>query len=110
MDGGEQWRNCSPGLQVTADVMKWSLLQGLKYFDFTIGMLPYKLEFGAAPSSLFEICEARSIRGNIILCWDRATARVKAWLQHYPRVFGAVRATRRVLDRLRAKRDRNEKD
>lgn len=109
MDGGEQWRNCSPGLQVTADVMKWSLLQNLKYFDFTIGMLPYKLEFGAAPSSLFEICEARSIRGNMILCWDRATARAKAWLQHYPRVFSAVRATRRVLDRLRAKRDRNEK-
>jgi len=109
MDGGDQWRNCSPGLQVTADVMKWSLLQGLKYFDFTIGMLPYKLEFGAAPSALFEICEARSVRGNMILYWGRATARVKAWLQQYPRVFGAVRATRRVLDRLRAKRDRNEK-
>lgn len=91
MDADEKWRTCSPGLQVTAEVMKWSLRSGLSYFDFTIGMLPYKLEFGAAPSPLFELHEARSLRGCIILLLSQAAEDAKTWLRHRPRLFSMLR-------------------
>jgi CelD/BcsL family acetyltransferase involved in cellulose biosynthesis len=91
MDGSEELRNCSPGLQVTAEVMKWSLQQGLTYFDFTIGNLPYKTEFGAAASALYELDEAQTTRGHIVLGLARAATACKAWVRQHPWLFALLR-------------------
>jgi CelD/BcsL family acetyltransferase involved in cellulose biosynthesis len=99
MDGDEQWRKCSPGLQVTAEVLKWSLTQGLSYFDFTIGMLSYKLDFGAVSNQLFEFCEAQSARGYTIVRFTRAITATKAWLRRHPHLFKPLRDLRRALRR-----------
>jgi CelD/BcsL family acetyltransferase involved in cellulose biosynthesis len=92
MDTSDRWRTCSPGLQVTADVMKWALQQGMRYFDFTIGLLPYKLDFGAAPTPLFELSEARSTRGHIAM----RLKRVAATKRIYPAVSAGLRHTARI--------------
>jgi CelD/BcsL family acetyltransferase involved in cellulose biosynthesis len=100
MDTGEQWRNSSPGLQVTADVMKWSLSNGLEFFDFTIGMLTYKVELGALPRPMFEIREPRTLRGIAITRFALSKSMTKAWIRRHSRMFLILRETRRALRRL----------
>ncbi len=57
------WRNCSPGIVVTASTMEWSVDAGITYFDFTIGYQPYKLELGASEGKLYELYLPTSARG-----------------------------------------------
>ena len=99
MAGGE-WRNCSPGIMISARAMEWAAAAGLSYFDFSIGFLPYKTELGGQEGDLSECAEVLSPLGAAILGRDRLAEWSKAELKRHPATFERLRALRRSLRRL----------
>ncbi len=97
---GEQWRSYAPGIMIATEIMVWARSEGLDYFDFTIGDLPYKHAFRPVPRPLYEIVAPRSLRGRVVMVAKRLRSRTKAWLQQRPAAFERLRAFRRRLRRL----------
>jgi CelD/BcsL family acetyltransferase involved in cellulose biosynthesis len=76
MEGGE-WSRCSPGILVTARTLEWAAARGLAYFDFTIGFLSYKTDFGALASDCLELLEPVTARGQVYLSLRARSGRLK---------------------------------
>lgn len=98
MAGGEL-KNCSPGVLVTADTLLWAAGEGLTYFDFTIGHLPYKEEFGAVRGGLLELVLPLSLKGRAVLALRDGAGRALAWLKARPALYRTLRDMRRALRR-----------
>lgn len=92
-----EWKSYAPGLQSIAAAMEWARAQGLETFDFTIGHLRFKSDFGGIASDLYEIYEARTLRGRLIMVWTQATDASKAWIKRRPALFAALRGHRERL-------------
>jgi CelD/BcsL family acetyltransferase involved in cellulose biosynthesis len=97
----DSWRRCTPGLQIVARTMIWASQQGLDYYDMSVGSLHYKKDIGGREMPLFEIDEALTLRGRILLAGLRQADAGKAWLQAHPRTFEQLRAGRRTLRRTK---------
>ncbi len=97
---GEQWRSHAPGILVATEIMVWARSEGLDYFDFTIGDLPYKHGFRPVQRTLYEIVTPRTLRGRVVMIAARSRSGTKAWLQRYPAAFERLRALRRRWRRL----------
>jgi CelD/BcsL family acetyltransferase involved in cellulose biosynthesis len=94
------WRNCSPGIVVTASTMEWSVEAGVSYFDFTIGhQQPYKLELGASEGKLYEIYRATSARGAAASAARLLVGAGKDLARRNPHLYSAAR---RFRDGIRA--------
>lgn len=98
MAGGEL-KNCSPGVLVTAETVEWTVREGLTYFDFTIGHLPYKEEFGAGRSDLMELVLPLSLKGRAVLAAKDAGEAARAWLKARPALYRTLRDLRRAMRR-----------
>jgi CelD/BcsL family acetyltransferase involved in cellulose biosynthesis len=60
-----QYRRLSLGLLAIEDTLRTSFEAGDAVYDFTIGDYPYKLQFGAKPTPLYEWHIVRTIRGYL---------------------------------------------
>ncbi|WP_375410892.1 GNAT family N-acetyltransferase, partial [uncultured Methylobacterium sp.] len=79
-----EWKSYAPGLQSIAAAMEWSRVQGLDTFDFTIGHIRFKTDFGGIASDLYEIHEARTLRGHMVMRGTQAAEAGKAWIKRRP--------------------------
>jgi CelD/BcsL family acetyltransferase involved in cellulose biosynthesis len=77
MEGGE-WSRCSPGILVTARTLEWAAARGLETFDFTIGFLSYKTDFGALAQDCLELLEPVTARGQVYLALRARGRRLKS--------------------------------
>jgi len=98
--GDERWRNTSPGLQLIAQIMRWSCAQGHAYFDFSVGAEGYKTAIGARSQPLFRIRQARTAKGAVIIWSRRRAEAAMAWLRTYEMGYEALRKARRRLRSL----------
>lgn len=96
---GGQWRNTSPGLHAAAECMQWARAEGLAYFDFTVGVMPYKEDFGVQTRDLQELVQVVSLRGRIVTEVLYRSSAAKAWLRNHPVWFTQVQKARRWLRR-----------
>jgi CelD/BcsL family acetyltransferase involved in cellulose biosynthesis len=96
---GGQWRNTSPGLHVAADCMRWARAEGMDYFDFTVGVMPYKEDFGVQTRDLEELVEVASLRGRIVTTALSCSAGAKAWLGTHPEWYARIQKARRWVRR-----------
>ena len=63
-EGGD-WIKYSPGRLLMEYLLEWSIKNGLKVFDFTIGSEPYKLKWCEKNINLYETVVSYSIKGLI---------------------------------------------
>jgi CelD/BcsL family acetyltransferase involved in cellulose biosynthesis len=61
-EGGE-WGKYSPGRLLLLELIKWSINNGLKYFDFTVGGEAYKKNWCNIEAELYETINPVGIRG-----------------------------------------------
>lgn len=94
-----EWRPYAPGLLLIAATMERSRGQGLTKFDFTVGHLRFKTDLGGVASPLYEIYQATSLRGHVVMRAVQAAASSKAWLKRRPAVFDVLRSCRQRLRR-----------
>lgn len=102
MSDAEAWRNTSPGLQIYGDCLCWARSQGVTYFDFSVGDLPYKRDFGAEIRPLSELLQPLTARGRLVARAGRAADAGQAWLKRHPALFERLRKARRRLRRAGA--------
>lgn len=106
---GGAWRATAPGLLIASRIMVWARREGLTYFDFTVGAQPYKAGFRPQERPLFEIAEAATLRGRLVLAGERSAASAKAALERRPALFERLRTVVRWLRRRRGpKPDRDD--
>lgn len=98
----DAWRNASPGLQIVADCLRRARADGVTYFDFTVGDLPYKKDFGVETRELGELVQPLTPKGACIAAATRARAALEAELHRRPAWAERLRRGRRVLRKLRA--------
>jgi CelD/BcsL family acetyltransferase involved in cellulose biosynthesis len=70
-----EWKNCSPGNLLIHMAIERSIAEGFAHFDFTIGDEPYKAQFGAHRSELFDAIAPLSVLGagfTTLHAWARA--------------------------------------
>jgi len=60
-----EWGNYSPGRLILEHLIQWSIEQGLKVFDFTVGEEEYKKAWCNLELKLFEILKARTLIGEL---------------------------------------------
>ena len=96
---GESWKNCSPGIVMVGELMKWASEQNFTYMDMTIGSLPYKINFGAKHKELWQFTQIKTVLGWIVCRSIQTIARSKTWLESHPKAFSTVRGMRRALRR-----------
>ena len=60
-----EWKRYSPGRLLLEHLIKWSIEQSLKVFDFTVGGEEYKKEWCNQEMKLLEILHARTLKGNL---------------------------------------------
>ena len=96
---GGPWRTASPGLHIVKEKMRWARAEGLDYFDFTVGTMPYKSDFGVQIRTLDELVEVVSLRGLAVIQATRGAAAAKTWLKGHPEWFGRAQKVRRWLRR-----------
>lgn len=96
---GGQWRNTSPGLHIVAESLRWARGEGLDYFDFTVGVMPYKEDFGVQTRDLSELVEAVSLRGFLVTQALRRSEAAKIWLHAHPEWYAKAQNARRWLRR-----------
>lgn len=101
--GAERWRRFSPGLALIAETMAWCRENGITYFDFTIGDMPYKSGFGIENRPLFEFTQALTLRGRLAARVEAAGPALKARLAEHPALFEALRNTVRRCRRFAAR-------
>ena len=94
------WRNASPGMQIVGDVMRWARADGLTYFDFTVGDLPYKRDFGVAPRDLDEIVQPLTLRGALLVAALRGADAAMLRLRAHKALFERARGLRRGLRKV----------
>jgi CelD/BcsL family acetyltransferase involved in cellulose biosynthesis len=97
--GGEGWAHCSPGKLLLERTAAHLHAQGLRWFDFGIGLYAHKTVFGVTPIPLFDAIEALSWRGwPMVWSWRaRRALKRQAW------VVRLVRAVRRLRARGKAR-------
>ncbi len=96
---GESWKKCSPGIVMVGELMQWASEHGFSYMDMTVGSLPYKINFGAKTKELYQLSVFRTSTGWVLLRSMDTIARLKTWLEGYPKAFLAVRGVRRAFRR-----------
>ena len=99
---GDEWRNASPGLQAVAECLAWARREGVTYFDFTVGDLPYKRDFGVEIRPLSRLVQPLTARGRLVQSVTRAADDGQAWLRRHPALFDRLRTVRRRLRRAGA--------
>ena len=98
----DAWRNASPGLQVVAECLGWARRHGVTYFDFTVGDLPYKRDFGVEIRPLWDFVQPLTARGHVVERVRGAADSGQAWLRRHPALFERLRTVRRRLRRAGA--------
>lgn len=96
------WRNASPGLQMVAECLQWAHRAGVTYFDFTVGDLPYKRDFGVETRALAELVQPLTLRGALVARAGQGARWGEAWLRRHPALFGRLRELRRGLRKIGA--------
>lgn len=68
---GGKWKKYSVGRLLLESLLEWSINQGLKIFDFTIGAEEYKRTWCDSKVTLFQTIKCVSWKGEIysVLCW-----------------------------------------
>ena len=60
-----EWKRYSPGRLLLEHLLKWSIEQGFKVFDFTVGGEEYKKEWCNQEMKLLEVLHARTLKGYL---------------------------------------------
>lgn len=94
---GGTWRNTSPGLHIIADTLRWVRADGLDYYDFTVGVMPYKSDFGVQTRDLSELVEVVSLRGFLVTQAQGRAEAAKTWLGTHPDWYARLQKARRWL-------------
>lgn len=96
---GGPWRNASPGPHIIADTLQWARAEGLDYYDFTVGVMPYKADFGVHTRDLAELVEVVTLRGLVVTQALRRSEDAKTWLRTHPEWYAKLQNARRWLRR-----------
>ncbi|RYC32178.1 GNAT family N-acetyltransferase [Lichenibacterium minor] len=99
----DAWRNASPGLQIVADCLRWARAEGVTYFDFTVGDLPYKKDFGVETRALDEVVQPLTPVGRSVVAAMRVRAALETELRRHPAWAENLRRARRAVRKLGAK-------
>jgi CelD/BcsL family acetyltransferase involved in cellulose biosynthesis len=98
-----EWRNCSPGILVSASIMEWAVAAGITYFDFTTGFQRYKVDLGAQEDVLFEFSDAFTFKGAVFVAMSRALGQLTSALHRQSRLYALLRSARSAWRRARAR-------
>jgi len=86
-----EWENYSPGRLILEHLIQWSIEQGLKVFDFTVGEEEYKKAWCNLELKLFEILKARTLIGELYV----QSLMSKRALKQFLMIVNGVRLTRK---------------
>jgi CelD/BcsL family acetyltransferase involved in cellulose biosynthesis len=78
-----RYRRLSVGLLAIEDTVRASVEGSDLVYDFTIGDYPYKTQFGAQPSPLYECFVARTFRGRLVVARAELTREAKRRLKPF---------------------------
>lgn len=80
-EGGD-WEKYSPGRLLLLELLKWSIENGLQFFDFTAGEDPYKKKWSDTEIDLFENIIPLSFKGKSFVIKEYAKQRIRnvSWL------------------------------
>jgi CelD/BcsL family acetyltransferase involved in cellulose biosynthesis len=62
-----EWDRCAPGLLLATEIVRWSIENGLKTFDFGVGEYEYKKRIGCEVVPLLSYEKPMNIRGCLAL-------------------------------------------
>lgn len=96
---GSKWKPSSPGVLMTAETIRWASAQGLQRYDFTVGLLPYKRDFGVESRKLRELMKPLTLRGAVLKAGLRTTNSTKTWLKTTS-LFEPLQKARRCVRKL----------
>jgi CelD/BcsL family acetyltransferase involved in cellulose biosynthesis len=94
-----KWKRYSPGRLLLEHLLKWSIEQNLKVFDFTVGGEEYKKEWCNREMKLLEVLHARTLKGNLYVYALMA----KRALKKSQMIVNGVRKARKLLNALSTK-------
>ncbi|WP_413776868.1 GNAT family N-acetyltransferase [Mesorhizobium sp. AR07] len=94
-------KNVSPGLLMMGQLMVWARVEGLDYFDLSVGSQSYKEQFGAKGSALAEIDETLTLLGKGVAGVASLRERAELFMRSNPRLFKAGQSLVRGLRRLK---------
>ena len=60
---GNEWNKYSPGRILLLKLIQWSIENGLKYFDFTIGNESYKKDWCDNQLELYKVIKPITLKG-----------------------------------------------
>ncbi|MCE1237807.1 MAG: GNAT family N-acetyltransferase [Hyphomicrobiales bacterium] len=69
------WKNWSPGLLLTEDLVVAAEADGVRLFDFTIGDEAYKLDFHVEAEPLWDLFQPLTFKGRLAALWRRQQIR-----------------------------------
>jgi CelD/BcsL family acetyltransferase involved in cellulose biosynthesis len=86
-----------PGTAHLHDLMQYSIEQGFKEFDFTIGDEPYKREWCDSELKLFDLVVPMTSRGYLVAAPTLAVRLLKNFIARNPRIWSIVRKARSTV-------------
>ena len=95
----QDWKRYSPGRLLKEHLHKWSIEQGLKVFDFTVGREEYKKEWCELEIKLLEILQSRTLKGKLYVHALMAKRAIKKSLV----IVNGVRQFRKWQNRISTK-------
>ena len=91
-----EWKRYSPGRLLLEHLLKWSIEQGFKVFDFTVGGEEYKKEWCNQEMKLLEVLHARTLKGYLYL----NALMARRALKRSPMIVNGVRKVRKLRNGL----------
>jgi CelD/BcsL family acetyltransferase involved in cellulose biosynthesis len=61
------WKRYSPGRILLLELLKWSIKNGLKYYDFTIGNESYKKDWCDNQLELYKVIKPITLKGQVFI-------------------------------------------
>ncbi len=100
----DKFAKFSPGRHHIQELLRYAINRDLRFFDFTIGDEPYKLEWSDTSTRIFSYVEQRSLRGRVIVAMKAARHNAEAWYnrpQRLARTKKCVKAIKRFVTSFR---------
>jgi len=93
----EKWGKYSPGRLLLLELMKWAIYQKKNFFDFTVGGEKYKKAWCDYSENLYEIINAKTIKGSFFLINRNLIVFLKKIINRFQLIEKIIRYLRSLI-------------